>query len=121
MPSKRSIPLIPIPDFEKRLVDDVDVKQLKSTTLEADPLTGLSTNTVKVTYADIVKRFNIAEPSEIYTPSAEDIERFKRINPSVCFRDNTFSEFNPDEKELEELPEPSSLFHKLNRAVVYEQ
>jgi hypothetical protein len=111
MPSK---PLIPIPDFEKRIIDSADVEQLKSTTLQADPVTGLSTEPVKKTYADIVKSFNVTEPSEIYTPTEADIERFKRFNPSICFRDNTFSEVHPDEKEMGELPDPSSLFHNLN-------
>ena len=111
MSAKKHVPSIPVPDFEKRLLDVDEIKELKSRTLNADPMTGLSTGSVKKTYADIVKRFNVDQPSEIYTPTEEDIARFKKINPFVSFVDNGIKEENPDEKELNELPHPCTLFH----------
>jgi hypothetical protein len=111
MSAKKHVPSIPIPDFEKRLVDSKELEEIKSRTLYADPLTGESTEPVKQTYADIVKRFGIHEPSEVYTPTEEDIARFKKINPNVSFTNNVFAELNPDEKELDVLPHPSTLFH----------
>ena len=111
MSAKKHIPRIPIPDFEKRLVDLNELEDIKSRTLQADPATGFSTEPVKRTYADIVKRFGITEPSEIYTPSDEDIVRFKKMNPTVTFINNTLVELNPEEKELYELPHPVTLFH----------
>lgn len=111
MSVKKHLPAIPIPDFEKRLVDSEEIKTLKSRTLAADPLTGMSTGPVKMTYSDIVKGFGITEPSEVYTPTEEDIARFKKINPSVSFINNVLVEQNPDEKELDCLPHPCSLFH----------
>jgi hypothetical protein len=111
MSGKKQIPSIPIPDFEKRLVDSKELEEIKSRTLSADPHTGESTEPVKQTYADIVKRFGVTEPSEVYTPTEEDIARFKRINPNVSFVNNVMAEINPDEKELDVLPHPSTLFH----------
>jgi hypothetical protein len=111
MSAKKYVPAIPIPDFEKRLVDSKEFQDIKSRTLEADPETGLSIETVKMTYADIVKRFGVTEPSEVYTPSEEDLIKFKKINPSISFVNNSFVEVNPDEKELYELPHPVTLFH----------
>jgi hypothetical protein len=111
MSAKKRIAAIPIPDFEKRLVDSRELEELRSRTLEADPLTGKSVVPVKQTYADIAKRFNINEPSEVYKPTEDDIERFRRINPSVFLRNNVICEQNPDEKELECLPHPCTLFH----------
>ena len=111
MSAKKHIPSIPVPDFEKRLVDSEELKQIKSRTLQADPETGLSVEPVKMTYADIVKRFGITEPSEIYTPSEEDIARFKKINPRISFINNVICEHNPDEKEFDVLPHPCTLFH----------
>jgi hypothetical protein len=111
MSVKKHIPSIPVPDFEKRLVDSDEIKALKSRTLEADPFTGMSTRPVKMTYSDIVKGFGITEPSEVYTPTAEDIARFKKINPAVSFINNVIVEENPDEKEFDLLPHPCTLFH----------
>jgi hypothetical protein len=111
MSARKHVPLIPIPDFEKRLVGESELEEIKSRTLTADPLTGESTEPVKRTYADIVKRFQITEPSEIYTPSEDDIDRFRRVNPSVHFVNNTVCESNPDEKEFISMPHPSTLFH----------
>jgi hypothetical protein len=111
MSAKKHVPAIPVPDFEKRLVDSDELKQIKSRTLQADPETGLSVEPVKMTYADIVKRFGISTPCEVYSPSDEDIARFKKINPSVSFINNTIVEVNPDEKELDLLPHPCTLFH----------
>ena len=105
------MPFIPVPDFEKRLLDENEIEELKSRTLQADPRTGLSTGSVKITYADVVKKFGITAPSEIYTPTEEDIARFIKINPAVSFVNNIISEQNPDEKELELLPHPCTLFH----------
>jgi hypothetical protein len=111
MSAKKHVPAIPIPDFEKRLVDSKELEEIKSRTLYADPLTGESTEPVKQTYADIVKKFGISEPSETYTVTEEDIARFKKLNPNVSFVNNVFVETNPDEKELDVLPHPSTLFH----------
>jgi hypothetical protein len=111
MSVRKHIPSIPIPDFEKRLVDSDEIKALKSRTLPADPSTGMSAGPVKMTYSDIVKRFGITEPSEVYTPTEEDIARFKKINPAVSFVNNSIVETNPDDKELTELPHPCTLFH----------
>ena len=111
MSAKKHIPSIPIPDFEKRLVDAKELEEIKSRTLEADPLTGQSVVSVKQTYADIVKRFGISEPSETYKPTEDDIERFRRMNPAVSFINNVICEQNPDEKELDFLPHPCTLFH----------
>ena len=110
MSARKHVPAIPVPDFEKRLVDSKDLEHIKSRTLQADPETGLSVEPVKMTYADIVKRFGITEPSEVYTPSEEDIARFKKINPSVSFINNSIVEVNPDEKEQDLLPHPCDLF-----------
>jgi hypothetical protein len=85
MSAKKHVPAIPVPDFEKRLIDSDELQHIKSRTLQADPETGISVEPVKMTYADIVKKFGITEPSEVYTPSEEDIARFKKMNPNVSF------------------------------------
>jgi hypothetical protein len=122
---RNTIPSIPIPDFEKRLVDDDEVKELQNRTIQADPLTGKSTSDIKYTYADIARRFHIKEPSEYYCPSAEDMANFHRANPHVTIvHENEaicFSEQNPDEQEFSEMPPVESLFHNLNQSVVYDQ
>ena len=111
MSAKKHVPFIPLPDFEKRLVNADEVQHLKSRTLQTDPLTGLSTSSVKETYADIAKRFNLSGPSEVYSPTEEDIARFLKMNPAASFVNNVICEENPDEKELEYLPHPATLFH----------
>ena len=125
MSLKKGIPLIPIPDFEKRLVDEHEYKELCAKTLPADPLTGKSLQPVKYTYADIVKGFGLSEPSEIYKPSEEEIARFKSINPFVNITESGYHERHPEQKEDDsetefKLPEPSELFHKLNQSKFYE-
>jgi hypothetical protein len=121
---KNKIPAIPIPDFEKRLISEEEVKQLEATTVKADPQTGQSTSNIKYSYADIAKRFNVSEPSECYCPSAEDIANFYKSNPFVSIIENkgtiSISEHNPDEKEFCDLPPVESMFHKLNQSVVRE-
>lgn len=111
MSAKKHVPFIPVPDFEKRLVNIDEVESLKSRTLQADPITGLSSSTVKHTYADIVKKFNVNAPAEVYTPTEEDIARFLKMNPAASFVNNVIREDNPDEKELDLLPHPCTLFH----------
>jgi hypothetical protein len=109
------MPLVPIPDFEERLLDEKQIQQLEKCTIRADPVTGESTEKVKWTYADVVKKFAIAEPSEVYKPTAEDLERFKQHNPHVTVVENNIVEVNPDDVDdtsaYYRMPETSTLFH----------
>lgn len=125
---KKSKGTIPIPDFEKRLLSVQEVEELQNKTLLADPITGESTTPVKQTYAEIAKRFQVDAPSEVYTPTAEDVAKFYSKNPQLHRRlvtdengEEHFKEFNPNEKELSEMPPVESLFHKLNQSVLRDQ
>lgn len=122
---KKRIPAIPIPDFEKRLVDTDEVKKLQAETVLADPITGQSSSNIKYTYADIAKRFQVSEPSECYCPSAEEMANFYKKNPYVTVKQEkesiSISERHPEEKEFSEMPEVESLFHNLNQSVLYDQ
>lgn len=128
---RKSRGTIPIPDFEKRLVSIEEVDELQKKTVLADPITGESTTTVKETYADIAKRFQVDAPSEVYTPTAADVAKFYSKNPQLHHHhrrlvtdengEELFKEFNPNEKELSEMPPVESLFHKLNQSVLRDQ
>ena len=128
---KKSRGTIPIPDFEKRLLSVEEIEELQNKTVIADPITGESTTPVKQTYADIAKRFQVDAPSEVYTPTAADVAKFYSKNPQLPQHhrrlvidengEEHFKEFNPDEKELSEMPPVESLFHKLNQSVLRDQ
>ncbi len=128
---KKTIGKIPIPDFEKRLLSVEEIEELQNKTVLADPITGESTTPVKQTYADIAKRFQVDAPSEVYIPTAADVAKFYSKNPQLHNHNRRlvtdqngeehFKEFNPNEKELTELPPVESLFHNLNHSVLREQ
>jgi hypothetical protein len=67
---------------------------------------------VQKTYADVVKQTGNQQHGNVYSPSPEQIENFRKMNPYMFRNKNGFFEINPNDSSNcnFEMPPPNSLY-----------